>query len=40
MACDYWAVYFDMHENVKKEFDRQGISIPFPQNDVHLFKAN
>jgi small conductance mechanosensitive channel len=37
---DYWAVYFDMHENVKKEFDKQGISIPFPQNDIHLFKAN
>lgn len=39
-TSDYWAVYFDMHENVKKEFDKQGISIPFPQNDVHLFKAN
>jgi small conductance mechanosensitive channel len=34
---DYWAVNFDMIENVKKEFDKQGISIPFPQRDVHLY---
>lgn len=36
--CDpakYWDVYFYMQENVKKEFDKQGISIPFPQMDVH-----
>lgn len=39
-TSDYWAVYFDMHENVKKEFDKQGVSIPFPQSDVHLFKEN
>ncbi len=38
-TSDYWAVYFDMHEKVKKEFDKQGISIPFPQTDVHLYKA-
>jgi small conductance mechanosensitive channel len=36
----YWDVYFYMIENVKKEFDRQGVSIPFPQRDVHLFKEN
>uniref|UniRef100_UPI004047D99C mechanosensitive ion channel family protein n=1 Tax=Roseivirga sp. TaxID=1964215 RepID=UPI004047D99C len=34
---DYWDVNWDMIENVKKEFDKQGISIPFPQRDVHLF---
>jgi small conductance mechanosensitive channel len=34
---DYWNVNWDMIENVKKEFDKQGISIPFPQRDVHLF---
>jgi len=34
---DYWGVYFDMQENVKKEFDKQGISIPFPQTDVHHY---
>ncbi len=33
---DYWPVYFDLMERVKVEFDRQGISIPFPQTDVHL----
>jgi len=32
---DYWTVYFYMMENVKKEFDKQGISIPYPQMDVH-----
>lgn len=34
---DYWALNFDMIEKVKKEFDKQGISIPFPQRDVHIF---
>ncbi len=33
---DYWSVYFDMTEGVKKAFDKEGISIPFPQRDVHL----
>lgn len=33
---DYWAVYFDFTENVKLTFDREGISIPFPQQDVHM----
>jgi small conductance mechanosensitive channel len=36
---NYWGIYFDMQENVKLEFDRQGISIPFPQRDVHLYNA-
>lgn len=38
--ADYWDVYFYMHEEVKKAFDREGISIPFPQMDVHLDKLN
>ena len=33
---DYWPVYFDMQERVKKRFDEVGLSIPFPQRDVHL----
>ncbi len=37
-AADYWGIYFDMHENVKKSFDKEGVSIPFPQMDVHLNK--
>lgn len=36
---DYWGVFFDMHENVKNSFDSQGISIPFPQQDVHMHNA-
>lgn len=33
---DYWPVYFDMHEKIKLAFDSEGISIPFPQRDVHM----
>ncbi len=36
---DYWAVVFDLTERVKLEFDRPGISIPFPQTDVHLHQT-
>jgi small conductance mechanosensitive channel len=36
---DYWSVYFDITERVKLTFDEQGISIPFPQTDVHLHKV-
>ncbi|MCK9276424.1 MAG: mechanosensitive ion channel [Syntrophales bacterium] len=35
---DYWPVRFDLIENMKKAFDAEGISIPFPQTDVHLHK--
>lgn len=35
---DYWDVHFDMLEDVKKAFDDQGISFPFPQTDVHVYK--
>ena len=35
-TADYWPVYFDMQERVKKRFDEVGIGIPFPQRDVHL----
>ncbi len=36
----YWDVYFFMHENVKKEFDKANVSIPFPQMDLHLNNVN
>ena len=39
-TSDYWAVYWDVTKKVKKEFDAQGISIPFPQRDVHLHQAS
>ena len=34
--ADYWTVFFDMTENIKKAFDENGIAIPFPQMDVHV----
>ncbi len=37
-TSDYWNVYFYMQETVKKTFDKEGISIPFPQSDVHLYQ--
>jgi small conductance mechanosensitive channel len=37
-TADYWAVYFDVTEQIKKRFDSEGVSIPFPQRDVHLFQ--
>ena len=33
---DYWSVYWDITQSVKETFDRKGISIPYPQQDVHL----
>jgi small conductance mechanosensitive channel len=33
---DYWGVYADVTEKLKLAFDAEGVSIPFPQNDVHL----
>jgi len=38
-AADYWGVHFDMNENVYKVFDKEGLSIPFPQMDVHVQQA-
>lgn len=37
---DYWGIYFDNQEAVKKALDANGISIPFPQRDVHLHQVN
>jgi small conductance mechanosensitive channel len=39
-TADYWAVYFDLTERVKKRFDEVGISIPFPQRDVHIHNVS
>ncbi len=33
---DYWGVYFDLTERIKKRFDEVGISIPFPQQDIYV----
>jgi small conductance mechanosensitive channel len=34
---DYWPVYFDLLELIKKKFDEENITIPYPQQDVHLY---
>ncbi len=36
---DYWDTYWDLIKAVKQRFDKEGISIPFPQRDVHIFEA-
>ena len=37
-TSDYWTVYWDITRAVKKRFDEERISIPFPQRDVHLIR--
>ena len=37
-TADYWEVYWDITRKVKERFDAEGISIPFPQRDVHLIQ--
>lgn len=36
---DYWDVWFDVTEAIKMRFDADGVTIPFPQRDVHLHQA-
>ena len=36
---DYWPVHFDLNEKIKLAFDDNGISIPFPQMDLHIAKS-
>jgi small conductance mechanosensitive channel len=35
---DYWTVYYDLMEQIKKEFDKNNIEIPYNQLDVHMIK--
>ncbi|CAM4399283.1 mechanosensitive ion channel family protein [Vibrio agarivorans] len=35
---DYWDVYWDVTETVKKRLDAEGVTIPFPQRDVHIYQ--
>jgi small conductance mechanosensitive channel len=39
LSDDYWDVYWDLTREVKLRFDREGVSIPFPQRDVHFYPA-
>lgn len=37
-SADYWPLLMDLNETFKKRFDAEGISIPFPQRDVHVYE--
>ena len=37
---DYWQVHWDVIQKVKAEFDREGISIPYPQQDIHIHQVS
>lgn len=37
-ATDYWGVYMETTEKIKKAFDANGINIPYPQRDVHIYQ--
>jgi small conductance mechanosensitive channel len=39
-TSDYWPLMWNLTETIKKRFDQEGISFPFPQQDVHLYKAS
>lgn len=39
-TADYWTVYWDVTRAVKERFDAGGVSIPFPQSDVHLYETS
>lgn len=39
-TADYWNVKFDLTEAIKKRFDKEGISIPYPQQDVHIYNTS
>ncbi len=37
-SADFWGVHFDMYKKVYQTFEKEGLSIPFPQMDIHLDK--
>ena len=37
-ASDYWAVQFELRERIKLRFEEEGITIPFPQREIHLIQ--
>jgi len=39
-TSDYWGVKFEFTEAVKKRFDKEGISFPYPQQDIHIISSD
>lgn len=39
-TADYWALHWELQRTVKQRFDQEGISIPFPQRDVHVIRPD
>lgn len=39
-AADFWPVFWAMNEQVYRNFDKEGLSIPFPQRDVHIYRES
>ncbi len=37
--ADYWDLHYDLHEQIKKAFDENGVAMPYPQVDVHLCRS-
>ena len=38
-TADYWDVYWDLTKTVKERFDKEGLSIPYPQRDIHVHQV-
>ncbi|MCH6258002.1 mechanosensitive ion channel [Puniceicoccaceae bacterium K14] len=38
--ADYWGVFFDFQKTIKQRLDKEGVSIPFPQQDVHMHQVS
>ncbi|MGC9328080.1 MAG: mechanosensitive ion channel family protein, partial [Candidatus Hinthialibacter sp.] len=39
-TADYWTVYWDVTRAVKQRFDQEGVTIPYPQHDVHIYNQS
>ncbi len=40
LTADYWTVYWEITRRVKIRFDEENISIPFPQQDMHIISSS